>query len=108
MAWERRSGGRWFYYRARRFGRRVVKEYLGGVGVGEHAEEADAQARLARDEARQEGSRIVEPLDTCARSLEALEALSNAMAIAALEAAGYHRHHCGEWRKRRAPAKQQG
>jgi hypothetical protein len=39
MAWEERSNGRWYYYRARRVGHRVFKEYIGGPTVGDIAAE---------------------------------------------------------------------
>jgi hypothetical protein len=101
MAWETRHGGRLYYYRGRRVGRRVVKEYLGGEGVGDIAEEMDAERRAARDAEREQERHLLRTFDAAEGLLGALDAIAQTASALALEGAGYHRHHRGEWRKRR-------
>lgn len=75
IGWEVRAG-RWYYYRGRRDGGPVAKEH---VGAGPAAD--------------------LSALDTAPAPLDAL---ADAVARAALLAAGYHRPNRGPWRKRRA------
>ena len=101
MAWEKRERGGRYYYRSKREGGQVVKQY---VGTGKRAElaaaqdEAEQQQRATRAHAwRQERDRF-ESSDL------AVEELCNATDLvirAALLSAGYHQHHRGEWRRRR-------
>ncbi len=100
MAWERRRNGT-YYYRTHKMQGRVVKEYIGTGALAEVAAERDALAREARADAveRQRQERAVllsedAPLEVFADALETLTR-------ATLLLAGYHRHHGGEWRKRR-------
>ncbi len=102
MAWETRQRGGSYYTRSVRQGGQVRREY---IGTGETAaliaacDERDRQARtMARASERAERERIGRA-DT---ALADLDALTDALARLALVAAGYHRHHRGEWRKRRA------
>lgn len=95
MAWENRSGNR-YYYRKRRIGRQVVSEYIGAGLDGEQAAEDDAQARqelqLQREQRRQ-----AEQLDA---DLRQADELTRALVNAALLLAGYHPHK-RTWRRRR-------
>lgn len=100
MAWERRRQGT-YYYRTRKEQGRVIKEYVGTGPLAEIAAERDALARAARaDEAeiqRRERAALLAidaPLEVFTDSLETLTR-------ACLLHAGFHRHHGGEWRKRR-------
>lgn len=102
MAWETRRGGR-YYYRSRRMGGRVAKEYLGRGPLAELAaawaegDRADREAQLEADR-RRRGE-----LDDVAQQVgEVCQAVDD-VAAAWLTLAGYHRHDRGEWRKRRAP-----
>lgn len=95
MAWEKRSNGRWYYYRSR-VGGRVSKEYLGGPCFGRPAEEEDVERRARLAAERQETERLAEGLDVSARPVVTLEAVTNAMIICAFQASGLHRHHRGE------------
>jgi hypothetical protein len=93
--------GRSYFYRSVREGDRVRSEY---VGAGETAslvalliaserdqKEAERQAwKAERDQADAEERELA---DWCDR----IEALASAVMVAA----EYHRHHRGEWRKRR-------
>lgn len=51
MAWEKRRNGRSYYYRGRREGSRIVKEYIGGGEKGRRAAAEDAAARRKTAEA---------------------------------------------------------
>ncbi len=102
MGWETRQRGGSYYTRSVRQGGRVRREY---IGTGETAaliatiDERDRQARMmARAAERAERERI----GGADAALADLDALTEAMARLALVAAGYHRHHRGEWRRRRA------
>lgn len=101
MAWERRGGVGRYYTRSRRLNGRVVREYLGSGPVAELAAALDAVEREQReaeeDEARQ-ARRQAEALDA---EIGQLCGAVEALAHAALQAAGFRRHHRGEWRKQR-------
>ena len=105
VAWELRPSGRRYYYRARRVRGRVVKEYVGGGQLAVHASRTDG---ARRDRAAQERAELLErlrqldathaPVD---KALRALEEATDAQLHAAYEAAGFHRHCRGEWRRKR-------
>ena len=97
MTWERRRNARSYYYRARRVGPRVVKEYLGGGAAGEVAAREDAVQRATRAEQQQPQAH-----DAMHDQLSALSCQADAIVETALVAAGYHRHHRGPWRRKRA------
>ena len=107
MAWERRKPGRYFY-RSRRVGGRVVKDYFGKGPIGELAADLaeEARARRAEDAAalRAEQARL-EALD---RPPAALDRACALLAAAALTAGGYTRHNFGPWRRRRDGARTVG
>lgn len=100
MGWEYRGSNRYFY-KARRVGRRVVKEYVGGGRVAElsaqlHGYEKQI-ARLAATEYL---------LDRIGREADAafaveFDALCGRAIGRWLTALGFHRHHRGAWRRRR-------
>jgi integrase len=72
--------------------------------LSEIAGSLDALARAARRE-RADALRAEEDrLAALAAPLDELDELADLLAHAALEAAGYHRHRRGEWRKRRVRA----
>ncbi len=103
MAWETRKRGGAYYYRARRVGGRVVKEYLGTGPLGELAAlltEEDRAERLAKAQA--DRRRRAELDDVAQQVGEVCQAVDD-VAAAWLTLAGYHRHDRGAWRKRRAP-----
>ncbi|HJZ54029.1 MAG TPA: hypothetical protein VKE74_03695 [Gemmataceae bacterium] len=103
MGWEQR-GGRSYYYTAERIGGRVVKSYVGTGRVAELAAQLDAinrQEREAEDEDAQSARDELADLDA---ALAPLSELADLLARAALQAAGFHQHHRGEWRRRREQA----
>lgn len=100
VAWEER-GGRRYYYRSRRVGGRVVKEYIGsgpGAELIADAEEAARRSERARREAEKAERERLEAFDQeIAGACEAIELVARA----ALVDAGYRQHKRGEWRLRR-------
>jgi hypothetical protein len=95
MAWKRG-----YYYRVRKVGGRVVREYVGTGRVAELAAQLDAIERETREaEAaawRAEKARL-EALDA---DVAALIEVTDLAAAAALLAAGYHQHK-RQWRRKR-------
>ena len=101
MAWESRNGRGRYYTRSRRERGQVVREYVGCGIPAEQAARADALGReLARHE-RAAWRAIQHDHDATAALVAEADALAEDLARAALLSAGYHRHHRGEWRKRR-------
>jgi hypothetical protein len=101
MSWETRSGGRRYYFRARKVNGRVVKEYL---GTGELAEALAALDALDREGAalraeaeRRERQRHADLDGAVAEFCRAVDAV----VADALRLAGYHRHARGQWRRKR-------
>jgi hypothetical protein len=98
MAWEK--SGR-YYTLSRKVGGRVVREYVGAGPVAELLAGLDAIER-ERKEAERAGLRAErEEMDALDAPLAELDELAELAAHAALVAAGFRRHHRGEWRKRR-------
>jgi hypothetical protein len=96
MPWDQRKNGRRYYYRVRRQGDRVIKEYVGCGQVGEAAAEEDAERRAARQDdrlRRQEHEALND-------QLRAVHDEATAIVEAALLRAGFRRHCRGRWRKR--------
>jgi hypothetical protein len=104
MGWEQR-GGRSYYYRSRRVGGRVVKDYVGTGLAAEQAAFGDADRRRERAEARAAEQRRLGAEQARSAPAEALlaelDAALDAATAAAFYAAGYRRHDRGAWRKRR-------
>ncbi|MDP2949829.1 MAG: hypothetical protein Q8P22_09870 [Chloroflexota bacterium] len=101
MGWESRQGKGRYYTRSRRAGARVVREYVGSGPFAELAAELDAEEqaeRQAKAEAfRGEWARLA----VADAPLAELCDMTNALVRGVLLLAGYHRHHGGEWRRRR-------
>jgi hypothetical protein len=97
MGWERRRGGIYFY-RYRRVGPRLQRDYLGRGPAAELAARLLAEARLAREAdaaALRDRARALGPVD---RALDRLDAPCRRLTEAALGAAGYARRHY-EWKR---------
>src|SRR5215210_1933098 len=101
MAWETRGTHR-YYYRSRKIGGRVVKEYVGGGLVGELAEREDETQRRKRDAERAALQADQDAFEAAAAAHDAFARAADALMTTALLAAGYHRHDRGHWRKRHA------
>ena len=101
MGWESRNGRGRYYYRSRRFNGKVIHEYVGTGSVGELAAQLDAQRRARLAVQRQAWDREQERLKVEDGLLENLDVVCGLATRTEFEAAGYHQHHGGEWRKRR-------
>src|SRR4051812_40757079 len=104
MGLERRGGNSYFYRKARQGGRGVSGD-MGGGGAAPLMARMDAiwrERREARCEDRKAARRRIDAEDA---KLVALFDRIEAVARGALDAAGYHRHKRGEWRKRRMAKK---
>src|SRR4051812_29916374 len=97
MAWEV-QGKRRFYYRSRRVGRTVKRDYYGD-GVEAHLAAALDQRKRRQ---RQVGHAERQPGEAAWGPWEAFTAATKLLLQAALLAAGYRQHHKGEGRKTRA------
>lgn len=106
MGWKTINGRR-YYYQARRVGRRVVTEYVGGGRVAALIAEFDGQNRAARAAALDaERARRQEDRDLDA-ALDTLVTEARSEADALIEAAGYHLHK-RQWRRRRRSGRPTG
>jgi hypothetical protein len=101
MGLERR-GTRTYYYEKARRGGRVVSRYVGGGELAILAREVDRLLRQERDSEWLDEAIRVEDIEAGDRLARAYFDAVEAVARAAVEAAGYRRHNPGEWRKRRA------
>lgn len=97
MAWELRRNGRTYYYRVRREGNRVIKEYIGGGEQGRQAAEADQAARDCRRQAtllRKEANRAVDDL---AVHIGEFDQVLDQLVTCQLVCSGWRQHH-RQWR----------
>lgn len=110
MGWERRKGGSGQYYtRSRRVNGRVRREYIGCREAAHLTAEMDAAAReghaaqreMMAEQRRAEQARHDAMYAAILSPLDALDTLCRVAMRRELEAAGYHQHDRGEWRKRR-------
>ena len=104
MAWEKRKHSQHLYYtRSRRVRGRVVREYCGRGLLGQAFAAQDELDRGLRElqkmDLEEEEERAAGVEETCVELCDRVENLMHA----ALTAAGFYRHHRGEWRKRRGP-----
>ncbi len=96
MGWERG-----YYYRVRKEGGRVVREYIGTGRLADLAAQADSLERAKRRQEAFELHRVKAELATLEAVVSTMVETMNLVARAALLAAGFHQHKRGEWRKRR-------
>lgn len=101
MAWETRTRGGRYYTISKRSGGVVTRHY---VGTGPVAELMAARVESVRRENAQE----VAAWQATVTELRARESiltefcrLNDQVAAAVLITSGYHRHHRGEWRRKR-------
>jgi hypothetical protein len=95
MGWERG-----YYYRVRKVGGRVVREYVGTGRVAELAAQLDALEHDRREAEKAAGRAEKARLDALDADVAALIDLTDLAAAAALRAAGFHQHK-GQWRRKR-------
>jgi hypothetical protein len=100
MGWKQ-INGRFYYYRSTREGDRVRSEYVGGSETASLFAQIVASEKAEREAERQQWEAERQQADAEDREVadwfESIEALADAVIVAA----EYHRHHRGEWRKRR-------
>ena len=90
-----------YYYRAERRNGKVVKEYVGGGEAAGLIADHDGFLREIR-EGRELETRLARgPAEALEASVAELDRFVTEATAKALEAAGYHRHDRGAWRKRR-------
>jgi hypothetical protein len=90
-----------YYYRSRRIGGRVVREYIGTGNVAGLVAQLD---EIEREKKRCQAEDLKIQRDR-ARALEEpferIDEVAELLGRAALAAAGYHQHKRGEWRRKR-------
>ena len=106
MAWEKRAG-RLYYYRSRREGSRVAKEYVGSGPAAQLLAGTDRAVREERELRAARGRLAVCEAEGPSAPLFELDEAAEALARAHLLAAGWHRHK-GEWRMRRGRGRTTG
>lgn len=100
MAWEERERGGRYYYRSKRDGERVRKEYVGGDEFAEALAHCDETMRLIRKLERDKDREEVERLEALAAPVLEIDEAVDVLARAAIVAGGYRRRK-GEWRRAR-------
>ena len=101
MAWETRQRGGRYYTRSKKVDGRVIREYVGTGLVGELAAAADARARAQRQAQKAAWRTECERIELASAPLEEFCDVVETLAQVSLLLAGYHRHHRGEWRRKR-------
>ena len=101
MGWETRVRGGHYYCRSRKVRGRVIREYIGRGTLAERVANRDAARRAER--AAESAARSIERTtrETADTPLAAFDGILDGLTVTALTRAGYHRHHRGEWRRRR-------
>jgi hypothetical protein len=104
MAWQVVNGRKYYYRAVRRFGR-PRRVYVGAADdpAAELAAAADHLRRLQREAAARERQAEQAPHRDAEAALRALCERTDVLTRAALLAAGFRRHHRGQWRRRREP-----
>lgn len=100
MAWEKRKNGKRYFYRARRDGERVVKEYLGRGSAAEAAAREHSQLQEKRQAAGRQHREVLTEVSSVFAALDEFDRACDSLVQTALFAAGYHVHR-GQWRQRR-------
>lgn len=104
MGWELRKG-KPYYYQKERQGNKVVSRYIGAGPLAPLIAEITQLDRERRKHQRTEVQIVrneLAELATDAPELTLLLADARSAVEQALQAAGYHQHKRGEWRKQRA------
>ena len=101
MAWEQRQRGGSYYTRSRKVRGRVIREYIGGGLRGQLAAAEDEAQRAAKEARVRAWKHECARLDAADALVEQVSHHTDLLASAHLIISGYHRHHRGEWRRRR-------
>jgi hypothetical protein len=101
MAMETRQRGGLYYYRARKQGGRVLKQYAGaGLEAVTH-QSIDRQLRSLRQAEADEKRAALAAFEAEEDPLADLCRRTELLARGVLLGAGYRQHHRGDWRRRR-------
>jgi hypothetical protein len=101
MSWETRPNGLRHYTRTWRVKGKVVRIYIGGGAPGNAAAITDFCRRKLIECERQRRALRANEIRRFETDLLLLDAITHLIARDALEAAGFHQHARGQWRKRR-------
>lgn len=101
MGWETRRRGGHYYTRSRREGGRVVREYVGSGYTALLAASMDKNERREKAENRERDAKVRKTMAAVDALIAEAGTEARSTLEAALEAAGYHQHKRGEWRKQR-------
>lgn len=104
MSWERRARGGRYYTRTMRVRGRRVREYIGTGPAAQLVASLDELMREYRAEDRRQRRRQREAMDSLDTQVAEMDRLVTQVLRAELEAAGFHRHQRGEWRRKRGQA----
>jgi hypothetical protein len=97
LAWES-HGNNIYYYRIRRCGKRILREYVGTGPEAEQAAEADARARQQRLAKQAAWNEHKATLKQSTASMWTLGRRCDALMYASLTNLGCHLHNYSEWR----------
>jgi hypothetical protein len=103
MSWETRPNCLRHYTRTWRVKGKMVRIYIGGGAPGNAAAITDFCRRKLIECERQRRALRANEIRRFETDLLLLDALTHLIARDALEAAGFHQHARGQWRKRREP-----
>ncbi len=92
---------RGYWYRSIRRGARVEREYIGRGMLADMDAAEDAAARIERAQAQASTQAARLECEALDAGIQAADELVSAAMKQVLEAAGYHQHARGQWRKRR-------
>lgn len=101
MGWEKRSGGKMYFYRSLRRGSRIVRRYFGRGPAAEYAAEILDLQREEQLEERKRKKAIQQAYSAVADAAGDYLDSSQLLLRACLLAAGLYRHDRGSWRTRR-------
>jgi hypothetical protein len=101
MAWETRERGGRYYTRSKRVNGRVRREYVGTGALAEAIADLDGYDRLRRVAAQDATRAAFDELDELEAAVSEYDAAVTRILTLTLEAAGYHRHDRGEWRRKK-------
>jgi hypothetical protein len=104
MAWHRR-GKEEIFYRSRRIGKRVHRDYVGGGEIGMIAERVDRCLRRERTRELAAQRRITEALGELLKLHSEWESVIRLRLHAQFLVRGFYQHHRSEWRRRNMTAK---
>jgi predicted alpha/beta superfamily hydrolase len=101
LSWEKKRGGRQYYYKSQRVEGKPVKIYVGSGNKGAEAERQDQERRLQQQRDKQHWETILFQVDQATRHTTELASFVTLLHKALLLSCGYYLHKGHEWRKRK-------